>query len=117
MRLDLNRVLMDATTGALGYGLEYCYSVMERLRIAALTGDSMTQQPMICTVGEETWRAKESKVNEGVPKAWGDWTRRSQNWEVVTAATLINSGADIVVLRHPQNVGQVKQTIASLLAK
>ncbi|MGD9317582.1 MAG: acetyl-CoA decarbonylase/synthase complex subunit delta, partial [Anaerolineae bacterium] len=62
MRLPLERVLMDPTTGALGYGLEYTYSVMERLRIAALTGDGMTQQPMICFVGEESWRQKESRA-------------------------------------------------------
>ncbi len=116
MRLELDRVLMDPTTGALGYGLEYSYSVMERLRIAALTGDSMTQQPMICTVGEEAWRAKESKVNEGVPAAWGDWKRRSGNWEVLTATSLLQSGADLVVLRHPDSVKRVKDTIAGLMA-
>jgi acetyl-CoA decarbonylase/synthase complex subunit delta len=116
MRLEMDRILMDPTTGALGYGLEYSYSVMERLRLAALTGDSMTQQPMICTVGEETWRAKESKVNQGVPAAWGDWSQRSINWEVITATTLIQAGADIVVLRHPASVALVKKTIASLMA-
>jgi acetyl-CoA decarbonylase/synthase complex subunit delta len=117
MRLDLSRILMDPTTGALGYGLEYTYSVMERLRIAALTGDSMTQQPMICTVGEEAWRAKESKVNQGVPAAWGDWAQRSKNWEALTASTLIQSGADIVVLRHPETVRRVKDTVASLISQ
>ena len=116
MRLDLDRIVMDPTTGALGYGLEYTYSVMERLRIAALTGDSMTQQPMICTVGEEAWRAKEAKVNEGVPTTWGDWEARSVKWEVITATTLLESGADIVVLRHPESVKQVKKAIASLMA-
>jgi acetyl-CoA decarbonylase/synthase complex subunit delta len=116
MRLGLDRILMDPTTGALGYGLEYSYSVMERLRIAALTGDSMTQQPMICTVGEEAWRAKESKVSEGIPAAWGDWARRSTNWEVITATTLIESGANIVVLRHPDSVKLVKEAIARLTA-
>jgi len=116
MRLGLDRILMDPTTGALGYGLEYSYSVMERLRIAALTGDSMTQQPMICTVGEEAWRAKESKVNEGIPAAWGDWARRSTNWEVITATTLIESGANIVVLRHPDSVKLVREAIARLTA-
>lgn len=115
MRLDLDRVLMDPTTGALGYGLEYTYSVMERLRLAALSGDSMTQQPMICTVGEEAWRAKETKVNEGVPKAWGDWTRRSIVWEIATATALLEAGADIVTLRHPRSVALVKQTIAELM--
>jgi len=117
MRLDADRILMDPTTGALGYGLEYTYSVMERLRLAALTGDSMTQLPMVCTVGEEAWRAKESKVNTGVPAAWGDWNKRSNNWEAITASTLIQSGADIVVLRHPESVKLVKKTIASLMAE
>jgi acetyl-CoA decarbonylase/synthase complex subunit delta len=117
MRLDLDRVLMDPTTGALGYGLEYSYSVMERLRIAALTGDSMTQQPLICTVGEEAWRAKESKVNTGVPAAWGDWKKRGIHWEVLTASTQLLAGANIVVLRHPDSVARIKQTIASLMAE
>jgi acetyl-CoA decarbonylase/synthase complex subunit delta len=81
-----------------------------------LTGDSMTQQPMICTVGEEAWRTKESKVNEGVPAAWGDWNKRSKNWEAVTATMLIHSGADIVVLRHPESVKRVRESIAQLIA-
>ena len=62
MGLPLERVLMDPNTGALGYGLEYTYSVMERLRLAALMGDTMTQQPMICTAGEEAWRQKEGRA-------------------------------------------------------
>ena len=65
MRLPLERVLMDPTTGALGYGLEYTYSVMERLRIAALTGDGMTQQPMVCFVGEESWRQNGGTLRNG----------------------------------------------------
>lgn len=116
MRLEPDRILMDPTTGALGYGLEYTYSVMERLRLAALTGDSMTQQPMICTVGEEAWRAKEAKVNTGVPAAWGDWKERSILWEVLTATTLIESGADIVVLRHPESIALVTKAIDQLMA-
>jgi acetyl-CoA decarbonylase/synthase complex subunit delta len=116
MRLDLDRILMDPTTGALGYGLEYTYSVMERLRLAALTGDSMTQQPMICTVGEEAWRAKESKVNTGVPEAWGDWQQRAILWEVLTATTLLHAGADIVVLRHPESIPWVAKTIDRLMS-
>ena len=116
MRLEMDRVLVDPTTGALGYGLEYTYSVMERLRLAALTGDSMTQQPMICTVGEEAWRAKEAKVNAGVPDAWGDWRERSVHWEVLTATALIEAGADIVVLRHPESIGFVRSTVERLMA-
>jgi len=117
MRLDPDRILMDPTTGALGYGLEYTFSVMERLRIAALTGDSMTQMPMICFVGEESWRQKESKVGEGVPAEWGDWERRGILWEAVTAVTLLESGADIVTLRHSETVPIVRKAIEELMTK
>jgi acetyl-CoA decarbonylase/synthase complex subunit delta len=116
MRLSLDRVLMDPTTGALGYGLEYTFSVMERLRIAALTGDGMTQQPMICFVGEESWRQKESRAAEGVPKEWGAIEKRGITWELVTATALLESGADIVVLRHPKTIDVVRETINSLMA-
>ena len=117
MRLPLDRVLMDPTTGALGYGLEYTYSVMERLRIAALTGDGMTQQPMICFGGEESWRQKESRATDGVPEEWGDFEKRGVTWEIVTATALLESGADIVVLRHPKAIGVIRETIDSLMAQ
>lgn len=113
MNLPLDRVLMDPTTGALGYGIEYGYSVMERLRLAALQGDSMTQQPMIVTPGEETWRTKEARAAQGVSVAWGDWAERAINWETLTAGALIESGADIVVLRHPESVKRIKAMIAA----
>lgn len=116
MGLALDRVLMDPTTGALGYGIEYGYSVMERLRLAALQGDAMTQLPMIVTVGYETWKTKESKVGEGVPAEWGNWEARAINWEVTTAIALLESGADIVVLRHPESVKRVKAAVDELMA-
>ena len=115
MRLDLDRVLMDPTTGALGYGLEYTYSVMERLRLAALTGDAVLQQPMIVTVGYEAWRAKETRVNEGVPAEWGDWERRSLYWEMTTAVALLEAGADILVMRHPEAVAVIQDVIGKLM--
>jgi acetyl-CoA decarbonylase/synthase complex subunit delta len=116
MRMPLERVLMDPTTGALGYGLEYTYSVMERLRIAALTGDGMTQQPMICFVGEESWRQKESRAAAGVPTEWGAIQKRAITWETVTATALLESGADLVVLRHPKTIGVIRNTIQKLMA-
>jgi acetyl-CoA decarbonylase/synthase complex subunit delta len=116
MAIPLDRVLMDPTTGALGYGLEYTYSVMERLRIAALQGDSMTQQPMFCLTGMESWRQKECKANKGVPAAWGDFKKRGITWEVLTATSLIHAGADAISLRHPESVKQVQVAIAKLMA-
>lgn len=115
MGMPLERIIMDPTTGALGYGIEYGYSVMERLRLAALQGDTMTQQPMIVTPGEEAWRTKEARAGEGVPAAWGDWETRAINWEAMTAAALIESGADIVVMRHPTAVARVKRMINELM--
>lgn len=116
MGMPLDRVLMDPTTGALGYGIEYGFSAMERLRQAALQGDAMTQLPMLVTPGFEAWKTKEAKVNTGVPEAWGDWLERSINWETLTAMTLIEAGADIVVLRHAESVRRVKSAIADLMA-
>lgn len=115
MGMPLERIVMDPTTGALGYGIEYGYSVMERLRLAALTGDSMTQQPMIVTPGEEGWKAKEAKVGEGVPAAWGDWARRAINWETLTASSLVHTGADVIVVRHPETLKRVKAMIDGLM--
>ena len=105
---------MDPTTGALGYGMEYGYSVMERLRLAALQGDTMTQQPMLVNPGEEAWKVKESKVGEGVPENWGDWERRALDWEAITATALVHSGADLLVLRHPETVKRVRSVIDEL---
>lgn len=115
MNLPLDRILMDPTTGALGYGIEYGYSVMERLRLAALQGDAMTQMPMIVTPGFEAWKTKEAKVGDNVPESWGDWNERAITWETLTAVPLIEAGADIAVLRHPESVRRVHQAIDDLM--
>jgi acetyl-CoA decarbonylase/synthase complex subunit delta len=115
MGMPKDRIIMDPTTGALGYGIEYGYSVMERLRLAALQGDAMTQFPMLVTPGFEAWKTKEAKVGEGVPQAWGDWKNRSIHWETLTTIALVEAGADIVVLRHPESVKRVKDAIEELM--
>ena len=116
MGLPLDRILMDPTTGVIGYGIEYGFSVMERLRLAALQGDSMTQLPMIVTPGFEAWKTKEAKVGQGVPAGWGEWVERGVNWETLTAVSLIEAGADIVVVRHPETVKRLHQAIADLMS-
>jgi acetyl-CoA decarbonylase/synthase, CODH/ACS complex subunit delta len=115
MGFPMDRVIMDPTTGALGYGIEYGFSAMERLRLAALQGDNMTQLPMIVTPGFEAWKTKEAKVGVGVPESWGDWKERSINWETLTAISLLEAGADILVLRHPESVRRVKAAIEELM--
>ncbi len=115
MGLPLDRIVMDPTTGGLGYGIEYGYSVMERLRLAALQGDAMTQLPMLVTPGYEAWRTKEAKVGEGVPETWGDWADRGVHWETLTAVSLVEAGADVVVLRHPESLKRVREAIDELM--
>jgi len=115
MGMPKERILMDPTTGALGYGIEYGYSVMERLRLAALQGDAMTQSPMIVTPGFEAWKTKEAKVGEGVPETWGEWKARAIHWETLTAIALVESGADVVVLRHPESVKRIKDAVEELM--
>ncbi|MBZ0305115.1 MAG: acetyl-CoA decarbonylase/synthase complex subunit delta, partial [Anaerolineae bacterium] len=116
MGLPMDRILMDPTTGALGYGIEYGYSVMERLRLAALQGDAMTQLPMIVTPGFEAWKTKEAKVGAGMPEVWGKWEERAITWETLTAITLVEAGADIVALRHPESVQRVQTAIKDLFS-
>ena len=117
MRMDRDRILVDPTTGALGYGVEYSYSIMERLRLAALTGDAALQQPLILTVGYEAWRTKEARSGEGVPTQWGEWAQRGVLWEANTSVTLLETGADIVVLRHPATIPLVKHAIDELMTR
>ncbi len=114
MGLPLDQIIMDPTTGALGYGFEYGYSVMERLRLAALQGDSMTQMPMLVTPGQECWKAKESKVGDGVPEEWGDWKERAITWETLTTVMLLESGANVVVVRHPESLRRTREAIEDL---
>jgi acetyl-CoA decarbonylase/synthase complex subunit delta len=108
-------ILMDPDTGALGYGIEYGYSINERVRLAALGGDAMTSFPIINHAGAEVWRQKESRASEGVPDAWGDLEERSVMWEAVTASTVINAGCDIVVMCHPRAIERVRTTIGKLM--
>jgi acetyl-CoA decarbonylase/synthase complex subunit delta len=69
---------------------------------------------MIVIVGKEAWRQKEAKFGEGVPETWGDWEERAINWETVTAATLVESAADILVLRHPETVRRTRKMLDEL---
>lgn len=115
MGMQSDRILMDPSTGALGYGIEYGYSVMERLRLAALQGDANCQSAMLVTPGAETWKTKEAKVGEGVPDGWGAWAERAISWETLTSTALVESGAEIIVLRHPESARRVRMAIDDLM--
>lgn len=115
MNLPANRIAMDPLVGALGYGIEYAYSIMERSRTGALTGDKMLAMPVICFVGQEVWKAKEAKTSIDETPEWGDQNRRAILWEVITTTTFIQAGGSIMVLRHPETVKQVKVHIDKMM--
>jgi len=106
MSLPLERIVIDPTIGALGYGLEYAYSIMERARLAALAGDKSVGCPFICFAAQESWRAKEAKLDP----------EQGVIWEVITATALIQAGADILVMRHPLAIEKINKYIADLVA-
>ncbi len=117
VNVDLDRVLTDPLTGALGYGLEYTYSVMERIRLAALGGDAVLNTPTICLVGCEAWKAKEAKVAAEQEPLWGDKKTRGIHWEIATALPLLAAGADVLVLRHPEALTRLRKQAAAFRAK
>ena len=111
MDFPLNRIVMFQSTGALGYGMEYTYSIQERERLAALTGDKMMSMPVICDVGHEAWRTKESKSEDSEVPQWGPRDERGPMWEAITAVGLLQSGVDIIRMNHPKAVATVKKCI------
>jgi acetyl-CoA decarbonylase/synthase complex subunit delta len=115
MGLPLERIVINPTIGALGYGLEYVYSIMERARLAALAGDKTVASPFICFVGQESWRAKEAKASQQEFPAWGPEAERGVLWEAITATALIQAGADILVMRHPRAIEKVNKYIEDLM--
>jgi len=116
MGFPLEKMVMFQTTGALGYGIEYAYSIQERERIAALQGDKMMSLPVIGLAGYEAWRAKETKVPESDMPAWGPQLERAVMWEAMTALALVQSGADIIRMRHPKAVSTIKNMIDKMYA-
>jgi len=109
MGFPLERIVMFQSTGALGYGIEYSYSIQERQRLAALSGDKVMAMPIICDAGYESWRAKEAKLADA--PGWGDVQDRGPMWEAITAICLLQAGADIIRMRHPKAVAAVRDFI------
>jgi acetyl-CoA decarbonylase/synthase complex subunit delta len=116
MEFPADRIVMFPTTGALGYGLEYAYSIQERSRLAALAGDKMMRMPVLVDAGNEAWRAKEAKAEDADAPAWGPQKERGPAWEMLTAVTLLQAGADIIRMRHPKAIATTRRVIDDLTA-
>jgi len=106
---------MDPSIGGLGYGMEYAYSIGERGRIGSLQGDKMLALPTIGTVGYEAWKTKEANAGADEFPGWGDQVERGILWEAITASSLIQSGLDVIVMRHPEAVKLVKENVEDLM--
>lgn len=111
---DLKDVVGCQTTAALGYGLDYVYTILERARITGLQGDKLMATPQICDIGGETWRIKEAVADEDVLPGWGALDKRGPLWEAVCAGNYLQAGADILVMAHPGAIKTIQETISSL---
>jgi acetyl-CoA decarbonylase/synthase complex subunit delta len=114
MSFPASKLVIDPLTGALGYGLEYSYSIMERIRNEGLAGDPMLAFPMLVSPGYESARVKETRVPESEFPRWGDRALRSAAWEIAAAMTLLVAGADILVMHHPKAVEAVKKQVREI---
>jgi acetyl-CoA decarbonylase/synthase complex subunit delta len=114
--LSADRIAMDPSSSGLGYGIEYCFSAMERLKIAALLqDDKMTQMPIINNIAAEIWKVKEVKESEKAYPEWGNLEERGINWETISAMCMLLSGSNIITMRHPKAVKLIKEIISELL--
>ena len=113
--LDAEDIVIYPTSGALGYGIEYVYSIMERGRLAGLSGDKMWAMPILCDIGKEVWKAKEAIVSQNEVPQWGEQEERGPLWEATTAYVYLLAGADILIMRHPKAVKEVKKYINKLI--
>jgi len=96
------KIVIDPEAAALGYGMEYSYSLMERVKqIGIITKDNMTMMPIIADLGGECWKTKQAKEDK----------EQGLLWEGITALSLLLAGANIIVLRHPQTLKLIKETI------
>ncbi|MDH4164021.1 MAG: acetyl-CoA decarbonylase/synthase complex subunit delta [Nitrospirota bacterium] len=110
------RIIMDPMSSALGYGMEYTYSVMERIRQAALLqNDPMMQTPIICDIGLNVWKVKETIAPDAEMPEWGGLADRALAWEAITASGMLTAGADMLIMRHPGAMAKAKELIADLM--
>jgi acetyl-CoA decarbonylase/synthase complex subunit delta len=114
--MPVDKLIVDPTTGGLGYGLEYSYSVMERLRMAALAqGDDKLQYPIINNLGNEVWKCKEAKDSAEEAPLLGDPEKRGILMEAIGAVTYLMAGSDILIMRHPEAIRLTKTFIDLLV--
>ena len=109
-------IVMNVGSAAVGYGFEYVVSTMDRIKGAALSqNDNMLQMPIITPVADETWGVKEAMASEEDMPEWGPLEERGISMEVQTAAAVLASSSDAVILRHPKSVATISKMIKELV--
>lgn len=103
----LNKILIDTDIGGLGYGLEYGYSIMEKVKLEGFGGDDYLDMPLISFVTEESLKTKEAK-SDSYSKSWGELEKRSKTFEISSASAVAAAGANIIVLNNPDSVKIMK---------
>jgi len=107
-------ILMDLTTAALGYGLEYSFTIHERARMAALMGDTELQHPVLSGT-TNAWAAREAWLNLG--PEWEPRSLRGPLWETVTALSLLLAGVDLFMMMHPDAIRTIKKVTQQLMTR
>lgn len=105
-QLPPGKIVIDPLSSALGYGMEYSFTIMERSRqVGVIYGDVAMQMPIIADLGRECWKTNQARADAG----------QGMLWESITAMSLLLAGADILVLRHPDNCRLLKEAIEGKL--
>lgn len=112
--LPKDQILMDLTTAALGYGLEYSFTIFERARLAALMGDPELQHPVLSGT-TNAWAAREAWLKMG--PEWEPRELRGPIWETVTALSLLMAGVDLFMMMHPAAVRTAKEVTKQLMRR
>jgi acetyl-CoA decarbonylase/synthase complex subunit delta len=107
-------ILMDLTTAALGYGLEYSFTIHERARMAALMGDSELQHPVLAGT-TNAWAAREAWLKLG--PEWEPRALRGPIWETITALTLLLAGVDVFMMMHPDAIKTMRKLKEQLMSR
>lgn len=114
--VNAQSIVMNIGSAAAGYGFEYVVSTLDRVKDAALSqSDAMLQMPIITPVSTDTWGVKESIMPEADMPEWGNQEERGIEMEIVTAAAVLASGSDAVIMRHPEAVRTIAAMIGALV--
>lgn len=109
-------IVMNVGTATVGYGFEYVVSTMDRIKAAALSqDDKQLQMPIITPIADEAWNVKEAMASEEDMPEWGAQEARGIGMEVSTAASVLASGSNAVILKHPTSVATISKMIKELM--